>query len=225
MQIVHLKTNFWGYPTLKSWAPVAHNGAMKGMAVQLGRPVGGNYPLSLWIDIREDGPEVVWDWKRNWLRPFIRDAEPKTFGTVSDVLALVRRSDEDFASDAILLLIDLHSGKKPHQNLADESKGGFLAAMNHELSKVYSITQQDHYPVGMIVIYPGYQAWVRAEALQATHTLVYPSAERGVYLTPNNPVMASGPSVAGHYHGYGWSSAVAAITRQQTEEDIGPFKI
>ena len=224
MQIVHLKTNFWGYPILNSWAPVAHNGIMKGMAVELGRPEKGEYPLTLWIDIREDGPEVIWDWKRNWFRPLIMEAEPKTFGEVSDVLALVRKSDEVFSSDAVLLFIDLHSGKKPRRNLAEESKGGFVAK-NHEATRVYTLTQQDHYPVGMMVIYPGFQAGLRAEALQATHTLVYPSAERGVYLTPNNPVMASGPSVAGHYHGYGWSSAVAAITRQQTEEDIGPFKI
>lgn len=211
MQIVLLKSNGWGNPTLQDWVPIAHHGSMKGMAVQLGRQdEKKEYPLELWLDIRPEGPKVTWSWFRNWGRPFIEEAEPQDFGTVSDVLALVSKSHEKFAADGILLLVDLHVGKKPHQNLQENFHGKFVP-QTKDASRVFQLSQQVNYPLGMLVVYPGYQAIVQAEGAWSTYTLTYPSAERGVFLIPHSPII-TGPTVMGHYHHYGvgaWPTVVS----------------
>lgn len=212
MQIVLLKSNTWGNPTLQDWVPIVHSGYFKGMGVHLGRPDHeGKYPLELWLDLRPEGPNVQWSWFRNWGRPFLEEAEPQAFGEVTDVLALVSKSKEEFAADAILLLVDLHSGKKPHEKLEDDFHGAFVPEMK-AASRVFHLSQQAHYPVGMLVIYPGYQAQVQAEGAWSTYTLTYPSAERGVFLIPNSPVI-TGPSVmGGHYHNYGVGAWPTVVT-------------
>lgn len=186
MNIAFLKINAWGNPTLQDWAPVAHSGVLKGMAVQLGRPdANKKYPLELWLDLRKQGPEIQWSWFRNWGRPFIEAAEPQSFGEVSDLLALVGKSHEDFAADGVLLLVDLHAGKSP-RNLSEDFRGVF-APFTEEASQIFNLSDSDSYPVGMLVIYPGFQATVRAEGSAEVYTLLYPSAERGVFLIPEEP--------------------------------------
>lgn len=218
MQIVYLKNNTWGNPTLQNWVPVVHNGSFKGMGVRLGRPdQKGEYPLELWLDLRAEGPEVQWSWFRNWNRPFLEQAELQDFGEISDVLALVGKSHEEFSADGVVLLVDLHSGKNPHRDLSERCQGAFIPATKNA-SRVFHLSQHPHYPVGALVIYPGYQATVQAEAAWGTYTLTYPSAEHGVYLIPQNPVLLGGPSVMGHYHAYGmgaWSQVASPFADQR----------
>lgn len=203
MQIVRLSTNFWGNPGLYNWAPVdfIEEGLIYG--VRLGRPnAEDECPLDLWMGADFNGPPFNWSFFRNWMGPYIEEAEPQIY-PATDVIGLVNKSDVHYASDALLLMVDLHARHEP--NAVDNTNRGVFVPEN-QMCQTIRLSQQDHYPVGLLTIFPGFEAWLRAEGSFNKYRLLYPSAERGVYLTPLEPSnLYRGLRMTGippHYYGY-----------------------